>query len=128
MTEKEQKMIFSKNLSNLIYTNHMKQVEFAKAISESSSTVNNWCRGNSLPDLVKIQKIADYFGISKSDLTEDHSNFSKEEEYAKICAKIGMTDEQFSSIIIDYYKLSKEKKKFFCDFCKMLIDTEKGQD
>lgn len=128
MTEKEQKNIFSKNLSNLIYTNNMTQLELSKAIGESKSNVNNWCRGTALPDLIKIQKIADYFGIVKSDLTEDHSEVSTDEEYAEICAKIGMTDSEFASIIIDYYKQTKEKKKAICDFYKTFITSKKDQD
>lgn len=36
----------------------------------SQSTVSNWCTGLKLPRMNKIQMLADYFGIEKSDLLE----------------------------------------------------------
>ena len=45
----------------------------------SSSTVSNWCTGLKLPRMDKVQKLADYFRINKSDLIEEKDD-SKEPE------------------------------------------------
>lgn len=37
----------------------------------SSSTVSNWCTGEKLPRMDKVQMLADYLHINKSDLLED---------------------------------------------------------
>lgn len=37
----------------------------------TSSTVSNWCTGQKLPRMDKVEKIAAHFGVQKSDLIED---------------------------------------------------------
>ena len=39
----------------------------------------------------------------------------------KIVAKLGTDDEQFQKIIIDYYHMSTEKKKVFCEFFNTFV-------
>lgn len=79
MCDLEQKQIFSKNL--LFYLNHenKSQKEVADAIGVSPQTFNTWCQGIALPRMGKVQKLADYFGIEKSNLIEDKS--IKEDSY-----------------------------------------------
>lgn len=71
MTEEEQKKIFSKNLNYYISISGKQQKEIAKALGYSPTTFNTWCVGKIIPSTGKIQKIADYFGIGKSDLLVD---------------------------------------------------------
>lgn len=73
MTEEEQKKIFSKNLNYYISISGKQQKEIAKALGYSPTTFNTWCVGKIIPSTGKIQKIADYFGIGKSDLLDDKS-------------------------------------------------------
>ena len=72
MDELEQKKIFSKNLNYYINKKDIKQLDIAKAIGESPQTVNTWVKGVAIPRMGKIQKLADYFGIYKSDLIDEH--------------------------------------------------------
>ena len=71
MTDAEQKRVFANNLTHYININGKQQNEVAKAIGEKPTTLNMWCKGNSFPSMGKIQKLADYFGIGKTDLTEE---------------------------------------------------------
>lgn len=68
----EQKSIFSKNLRHYIDINDLQQKDFADKIGEKRTTVNNWCMGKTIPSVTKIQKIADFFGVVKTDLVDDH--------------------------------------------------------
>ena len=70
MTDAEQKKIFSKNLLRLLSSYNKTQKEVADAINVSPQTFNTWCQGIALPRMGKVQRLADYFSISKSDLID----------------------------------------------------------
>lgn len=78
-TDEEQKRIFAKNLNHYLEYNGLQQKELADILGEKRTTVNTWCVGKSLPRLNKVQRMADYFGIGKSDLLNDHE-FTEEKE------------------------------------------------
>lgn len=51
----------------------MNTADLAAALSIPFSTVADWVHGRKYPRMDKVQAIADYFGILKSDLTEDEN-------------------------------------------------------
>lgn len=63
--------IFAKNLSRLLESHHISQRDIAKILSVSSSTVSSWCTGRKIPRMDKIERLASYFGVLKSDLIEE---------------------------------------------------------
>lgn len=67
----KQKQIFSKNLISYLEKNNKTQKEVAEVINVSPQTFNTWCQGIALPRMGKVQRLADYFNISKSDLLDD---------------------------------------------------------
>lgn len=71
MTEIDQKRIFSKNLNYFLSKYNKTQKEVADAISVSPQTFNTWCKGIALPRMGKVQRLADYFHIEKSDLIDE---------------------------------------------------------
>lgn len=71
MNDVEQKRIFSKNLKRLLDMNDLTQKEVADSIHVSAQTFNTWVKGIAIPRMGKIQLLADYFGIDKSDLLDD---------------------------------------------------------
>lgn len=79
MTDDEQKKIFSKNLNHYVYISGKQQKEIADLLQFNPKTFNGWCTGLSMPTMGKVQKIADYFGIGKSDLLEDKSTLLEKE-------------------------------------------------
>lgn len=74
MTDDEQKKIFSKNLRNYVQISGKQQKEIADDLKVNQKTFNGWCVGLSMPKAGKVQTIADYFGIGKSDLLDDKSS------------------------------------------------------
>lgn len=74
MTDEEQKRIFAKNLTYYISLSGKQQKEVAKDLGYSPTTFNTWCVGKIIPSAGKIQHIADYFKIGKSDLLDDKSS------------------------------------------------------
>lgn len=73
MTDIEQKKIFSKNLNYYLSKVNKTQREVADAISVSPQTFNTWCQGIALPRMEKVQRLADYFHIEKSDLIDERT-------------------------------------------------------
>jgi len=68
------KEVFARNL--LYYMNRagMNQKEMAKIVGVSAPAFNEWTKGNKYPRIDKIEILANYFGILKSDLIEDKAN------------------------------------------------------
>lgn len=101
MLDNLQKSIFQKNL--LFYLGNRSQVEVSKAIGVSPQTFNTWCQGNAIPRMDKIQRLADYFHINKSDLIEEH-NFDR----TKITID---ADDELKEFIDCYYKATPALRK-----------------
>ena len=64
-TEKA-KAIFAERLKSIT------QSDIVSHFGLTASTVSDWCNAKKYPRIDKIQMLADYFGIAKSDLTEDN--------------------------------------------------------
>lgn len=63
--------IFSKNLRYYIEKSGKTQKQLAAIVDVAQSTFNDWARGKKYPRIDKIEILANYFGIQKSDLIED---------------------------------------------------------
>lgn len=119
MTDNEQKQIFSKNLNKYIDISGKSQKEIAKDLDINPSTLNMWCRGNSMPGTGKIRVLADYFKIGMTCLTD-----KKDVEDAKLSDtifQIASNDKRFANIIVEYNNLSRDKKDAICDFFEKFI-------
>lgn len=68
-----QKMIFAKNLNFYLNAKGLSQADIVAKFNITASTVSDWCNAKKYPRVDKIQLLADYFGILKSDLTEEKS-------------------------------------------------------
>lgn len=69
-SDEQQKIIFATNLKHFIDKSEKTQKEVAIAIGVSPQTLNTWLQRIALPRMGKIQLLADYFGISKTDLID----------------------------------------------------------
>lgn len=121
MTDEEQKKIFSNNLNKYISLSGKQQKEVAEAVGTNPSTFNMWCKGNSMPGTGKIRALADYFRIGMSDLTDLKEEKEIDAEYSDVSMKIVLTDPRFMKIILEYDKLSPDKKDLLCDFFEKFI-------
>src|SRR5690625_5304816 len=69
-----QREILGKNLKNLIESRGIDQKILAEHLGISEMSVSNWTSGTKYPRINNIQRMADYFGVKKSDLIEDKNN------------------------------------------------------
>lgn len=71
MTEEQYRATFVKKLHYYMEKTGTTQADLIRDLGFKSATVSNWYTGQKLPRMDKIQKLADYFHIEKSDLLEE---------------------------------------------------------
>lgn len=103
------KKTMSENLSYYVEMSGKTQKELSEIVGVAYSTFNDWMNGKKYPRIDKIEMLADYFGILKSDLIEDKSMKEKPEEMAVLAASI-MRDPELLEMIQKYQKLSGKNK------------------
>ena len=95
--------VFSKNLLRYIERSNKTQRELAKAVGVSPSTICDWKSGRAYPRMDKLQKLADFFGISKSDLVEDVyvAKESVSEKEQKLLDLFHQVPEKYHDFLLD---------------------------
>lgn len=121
MTDEEQKQIFARNLNKYMQLNQKQQIDVAKDLGINATTLNMWCNGNSMPGTGKIRRLADYFRIGMTDLTDEKEIVDADMKFADTIMKIALVDSRFAKIIISYSKLPADKKDLICDFFEKFI-------
>ena len=67
------KEIMAKNILYYMDKHHKTRNEMCEALGVKYTTFTDWVKGNSYPRIDKIELMANYFGISKADLVEEHT-------------------------------------------------------
>lgn len=103
------KEVFAKNLKYYMERAGKNQKEMAAVVGVSAPTFNEWLKGKKFPRIDKIEKLAHYFGILKSDLIEEKTKSQREfQQKNSTLADITVrmrTDEEFASILEGITKL-----------------------
>lgn len=88
------KEILAKNLKKYIAKSGKDRTTVAEDLDLSYSTLTDWVNGNKYPRINNIEKLAAYFGISKSELIEDFELIKKDNDrLATIIVKLRMNKE-----------------------------------
>lgn len=114
MTNIGNKEIMAKNLRYYVEKSGKSQKEMSDIIGVPTSTFNNWMKGLKYPRIDKIELLANYFGILKSDLieekTEDHHNMRKKNDtLSDIILKLN-EDAELLSMVETLSKLGFEQR------------------
>lgn len=122
MTDEEQKKIFGKNLSRYVALSGKDQKEIAKDLGYAPTTFNTWCVGKIIPSMGKVQRIADYFGIGKSDLLDDKYSIELAIENAQ-----ENKDAQARRMLAYFRKLNPDQANMIEKMLKGLLEDEKKE-
>ena len=76
MDDEKVKTIFFNNLKKYMNMIGVNQNDIAKITGVSQQSVSNWINRKQIPRMGIIERLADYFGILKSDLLEDKDDVS----------------------------------------------------
>ena len=113
MSDIGNKEVLSKNLKYYIANSGKDRRELAKIWGFPYSTVTEWINGRKYPRIDRIEIMANYFGILKSDLIEDKSKEHREMQknndvISDIIIKLRQ-DEDFLSATKILYDLTPEQ-------------------
>lgn len=123
MSEKEYGIIFSKNLSYYMNKYDITQAVLAKKIGVSPATISNWCNGIKLPRMDKVDALANYFGIRRSDLMVEKNEQPEEPTYyldedAREAAEFLHKNPDYKIL----FDASRKVKKEDIEFVKQMLD------
>lgn len=108
------KTILSKNLKRYIEQSGKDRRELAEIWGFPYSTVTEWINGRKYPRIDRIEIMADYFGILKSDLieekNEEHRQMQKNNDIITDVVVKMRTDENFFSLMECLLSLDAEKQ------------------
>jgi repressor LexA len=78
------------NITNLLIQNDKTQKEMCDHFGWGYSTVSSWCNGTRLPRMDKVDKMCEYFGVTRSDILEDRrKSFSKASVSIPVYGRVG---------------------------------------
>ena len=111
------KEIFARNLSYYVMMSGRDQKEIAEVVGVAPSTFNEWVKGKKYPRIDKIEMLANYFRILKSDLIEDKTEKNTPEE--------PRLTEGEKVLLGLFNKVPKEKQEFLIHLIRAYLETPK---
>ena len=107
------KKVMGDNIQYYMDINKIERREFAKVLGVPYSSLTDWINGNTYPRIDKIQRMADYFHIEKSDLVEPRNSSKKTESIripvlGRIAAGIPL---EMIEDIVDWEEIDAETAK-----------------
>lgn len=119
MSDIGNKIIFANNLDYQMKVRKIDRNKLCADLGFKYSTVSEWLKARKYPRIDRIEMLANYFGILKSDLIEDKSNKSKiiRDRALALCQEKGITLEKMVSdlnidlsILTEFNKTELESK------------------
>lgn len=119
MSDDFYKKIFSKNLRYYMELNQKEQIDIINDLGFNKSYVSTWCNGTRLPRMDKVDALAKYFGINRSDLIEERKNNTSISSFIQCQTK----DEK--TLVLSYRELNNINKKKCMVYSKNLLSTQR---
>ena len=116
------KEILAKNLKMYIARSGKSRQELSDIWGFPYSTVTEWINGKKYPRIDRIEVMADYFGILKSDLIEEKTIENSPVEMAQLHFEM-VTDEDLTELFPDFKKLDAGKRKIVKDLIHTLAEA-----
>lgn len=109
------KETFSRNLRYYVEHSGKNQKMIAEDIGVARSVFNEWMKGKKYPRIDKIEMLAEYFGLKKSDLIEERGWDEIKEKDADLFNRVKM-DKELTELIRIYYSLPKREQRLIRNF------------
>lgn len=107
------KEVMARNLLYYMERSGKTQKEMAEIVGVSPSTFNDWVKAKKYPRIDKIEILANFFRILKSDLieekTEEHKEMQKKNDTLTDIVIRMRNDDVFLSAVESLYKMDKDK-------------------
>lgn len=107
------KSVFARNLQYQMDLNKKTRKDVCEALGFSYYTFSDWVNGKKYPRMDKVEMLANYFGVLKSDLieekTKEHREMQKKNDALSDIVIRMQTDDIFMSAVESLYKLDQKK-------------------
>lgn len=111
--QRNNKLVFAHNLNSLLKEQGKKQIDLHRDLGIPKSTITGYVKGTSLPNSELAGKLAEYFGVSKSDLDprfieeseSDYASLSKNQRRIAESVSRDISDED-TEYVIDLLKVA----------------------
>ena len=118
--------------SKLLEERNLRAADVCKGTGLPSSLFSEWKRGKSNPKADKLQKIADFFGVSieylmTGEKKEESPMYYANEETVKLAQEM-FEDEDMRSLFDMKRNMPPERFMVHMEFIKNLYNQEKGED
>lgn len=121
------KQVMAKNLTHYVERSGKSQKELAEMTGVATSTFNDWMKGKKYPRIDKIEMLANFFGIMKSDLIEDHEEMEKKNDILTDVIQRMRYDEAFLSVVQKLHNLDPEKLSSADEFLTVFLKQFQNQ-
>ena len=112
------KETMAKNLQYYIKRSGKSQKELAEMVGVASSTFNDWVKGKKYPRIDKIEMLANFFRIQKSDLIEEKGDkanaldvVSVTEGERLLLDLFSQVPEESQEMVLEMIRIALKKKK-----------------
>ena len=112
MSEDTIRQTFSRNLKMYLDKNEKQPVDLVNDLNIPFSTVSNWINGQKMPRMGKVELLAQYLHVEKTDLLEDKT-------VTQIIPRV-----KYDSLIEIIDALSKDNQDKVMRYAQMLLDTQ----
>lgn len=106
--DKDNKNTFANNLKSLMISHRRTRRDISDALGISYFTVSDWVNGKKYPRMDKVELLANYFGVLKSDLIEEVSEQKSPSDEPKLTEGEKLMLDLFRQIPEDAQKMYLE--------------------
>lgn len=116
METKDYAKIVTKNLKRVMIENDKTQAELSRDLNIPKTTLSGWMNGARCPKMKSIDMLCRYFGVTRSELTEECSagtkaSKSSEAEAAALFSALNEAGQQQALTYLRFLLSSEEYKK-----------------
>lgn len=112
-------MAISDNIKRLRLQHGLSQEEFGALIGRSGKSISTWENGTRTPKMGEIQKIADHFGLKKTEIIDD---------FVEAPARPDVQDERLAMLIDLFERLSPDAQMLLISQLSAIVQSQKDRD
>lgn len=124
MVDNDSRKIFAENLTRLMRQNQKTQSDLVTDLNIKQTTLSDWINGKNFPRIGKIELLANYFNVQKSDLIEKYDPEKSNvplEEYVKLNKKLPNV---MQVLFRDGGKMTPEREKLVARIIETAIEEK----
>ena len=114
----DNKEIFSRNLKRIMEQKGVSRQDLSKVLGVSYFTISDWVNGKKYPRMDKVEMLAAYFGILKSDLIEGKGT-------NKTLPQVQTLTEEEVMLLEMFRQIPEEHQRVFLDMGRVYANSLK---